>query len=140
MFYSIKNNSDVLFRLSALILSAHTKIWRASSLGRLVWRRLIILKAVSALDFDLMYSGVPDQGELDEEVTELYSGHYVERSAWEEKEYNDEPLPDGARLINREISGGNYVIFSKSSYYNQEINNYAGEHNTMEQINLQNTL
>jgi serine/threonine-protein kinase len=70
----------------------------------------------------------PRNGRLIEELTEISLGHYVPRSAWDEREYQGEPLPRTARLISR-ILGGSMVIFQKSSIYNRIPGTYEAPHN-----------
>jgi hypothetical protein len=68
----------------------------------------------------LSYSGVyeGEQKGANEEVVLVYPGIYAPRSAWDEDEYQGEPLPRTAELIDRSVGGGPFVIFAKGSAYN----------------------
>ena len=65
-----------------------------------------------------------------EEVVELNPGVYVNRWHWDENEYDGEPLPPSARLVMRHTKGA-FVVFSKTSSYNQDPSTYDGRHNRM---------
>lgn len=68
-----------------------------------------------------------------EEITELYPGEYRDRSLWEYGYIGDEPLPETARLVIRELKGS-FVIFGKYSPYNfagSSDDAYDGRHNRM---------
>ena len=75
-----------------------------------------------------IYGEVGD--EVSEELTELEPLHYVPRSHWDSEEYNGDPLPKGARVLTRYLKGS-FVIFSKSSPYNQHPTTYDGRHDKM---------
>lgn len=62
-----------------------------------------------------------------EELTELSSGSYVERSVWDDNEFNGQPLPSNARVVSR-ILKGDLVIFNKASLYNANPSTYDGRH------------
>lgn len=70
-----------------------------------------------------------------EEVLELRDGEYVDRAFWDMNqlgydEYGDPiPLPDGARIVDRGIKGGAYVIFPKYSLYGRASSTYDARHN-----------
>ncbi|WP_306012967.1 MULTISPECIES: hypothetical protein [unclassified Allomuricauda] len=66
--------------------------------------------------------------EFGEELCELSPLNYVSRSHWDENEYNEEPLPQGARLVERRLKGS-LVIFGKLSPYNSHSSTYDGRHN-----------
>lgn len=82
-------------------------------------------------------SGVYENNSFEyEELTEINPGEYLPRSIWEHGYYGyDEngyemPLPKGARVISRCFKGA-YVIFAKTSIYNQVPGTYDGRHNKM---------
>ncbi|MBS1744009.1 MAG: serine/threonine protein kinase [Bacteroidetes bacterium] len=64
---------------------------------------------------------------FDEEVCELTPLQYVDRHHWDEGEYDGEKLPDTARPIIRYFKGS-FVIFKKSSIYNNTTSTYDGRH------------
>lgn len=72
-----------------------------------------------------------------EELLEVAPGDYRHRSYWDENHLGyDEygrtiPLPHDARLVIRMNNGGDLVIFSKYSLYNQVSSTYDGRHNKM---------
>jgi hypothetical protein len=66
--------------------------------------------------------------EFGEELCELEPLHYVKREHWDENEYNEEPLPNGSRLVERRLKGS-LVIVGKMSAYNAYSNTYDGRHN-----------
>lgn len=74
-----------------------------------------------------------------EELVEVSPGEYIDRSHWDEsflgydEDGNRIPLPEKARLVNRMQNGGDFVIFSKSSLYNQISSTYDGRHNLMDE-------
>ncbi len=67
-----------------------------------------------------------------EELTELESGMYIERSAWDNRYYyaedEEKNIPKTARLIKR-VLNGSYVTFAKTSPYNRNPDTYDGRHN-----------
>jgi serine/threonine-protein kinase len=65
-----------------------------------------------------------------EELTEIYPGQYAPRSAWDNREYRGESLPDTARLVVRILSGS-IVIVQKTSFLNMESNFDTGAHNKL---------
>lgn len=71
-----------------------------------------------------------------EELTELRSGKYVERSYADIGFYgydecgNEIPLPDEARVVSRVFEGA-FVTFAKGSIYNAVTGTYDGRHNIM---------
>ena len=77
-----------------------------------------------------VYSNLPE-GSLDEELTEIRGKIYASRSCWDDGSYRGKPLPKGSRLIVRWFSGA-FVIFQKSSIYNQVNETYDGRHNRMD--------
>ncbi len=62
-----------------------------------------------------------------EELTELSPGNYVERSVWDDNNYNGKPLASNARIVSR-ILKGDLVIFNKASLYNANLSTYDGRH------------
>jgi len=84
---------------------------------------------------ELQPSNVEDseRDNFSEELTELTAGKYVSRRHWDEGEYNGGPLPKGARVLTRYFKGS-FVIFSKSSPYNQKSSTYDGRHNKMSAV------
>jgi serine/threonine-protein kinase len=76
-------------------------------------------------------SGVYDSDTLDyEPVTEIPDGEYAPIDAWEAGEHNGKPLPEGSRPLVRYLRGS-FVIFRKTSIYNQVPETYDGRHNEM---------
>lgn len=73
---------------------------------------------------------------IDEELTEITRGNYVERSWWDAGFYgHDEegaelPLPCEARVVTRHLNGS-FVIFAKGSAYNADPSTYDGRHSKM---------
>jgi serine/threonine-protein kinase len=68
-----------------------------------------------------------------ESVTEISGGKYAEASCWDNDEYENAPLPSGARWVDRWSSGA-FVIFQKSSFYNLasgRLDAYDGRHNNI---------
>jgi serine/threonine-protein kinase len=53
-----------------------------------------------------------------EELVLVSPGTYADRNAWDENEYDGEPLPESARLVIRFFGGKPFVIFAKGSIYN----------------------
>lgn len=76
-----------------------------------------------------IYENLPKDLYL-EELLELTSGRYVNRSYWDSGEYQGEPLPNTSRLLIR-ILKGSLVIFKKSSLYNANSATYDGRHEKM---------
>lgn len=73
------------------------------------------------------------KGQQSEELTDLGRGDYVERSAWDDNSYGEEPLPESARLVVRHFKGA-FVVFQKTSQYNTgsgSLDAYDGRHNRM---------
>ena len=74
-----------------------------------------------------------------EALTELNPGEYVDIAAWdsgywgEDERGNSLKIPGHSRRIRRTFNG-TYVLFSKSSYYNQISGTYDGEHNKMNDV------
>lgn len=80
---------------------------------------------------ELEPSGVYDYEDYsDEELCEITSGRYIDRSYWDEGEYDGEKLPSEARVVTRHF-GGSFVIFQKTSIYNRNSSTYDGRHNKM---------
>lgn len=80
---------------------------------------------------ELEPSGVyKDKEYPSEELTEIESGKYVDRSYWDEGEYEGEKLPKTARVLTRHLKGS-FVIFAKSSHYNRNSSTYDARHNKM---------
>lgn len=67
-----------------------------------------------------------------EELTELEPLYYVGREHWDEGEFNDEKLPETARLVIRRLKGA-LVIFGKLSSYNKHSRTYDGRHNNYDE-------
>ncbi len=65
-----------------------------------------------------------------EELTEIETGKYINRSYWDEGEYQGQKLPKTARVLTRHLKGS-FVIFAKSSYYNRNSSTYDARHNKM---------
>jgi len=79
---------------------------------------------------NLKPSGVYKETQLDdytEEVLELTPLKYINRSYWDENEYEGKRLPATARPLVR-ILKGSLVIFKKSSIYNHNSSTYDGRH------------
>jgi serine/threonine protein kinase len=66
-----------------------------------------------------------------EELTDLGEDGYIDRGYWDEGEYRGERLPPNARVIVRHFRGA-FVIFEKTSRYNQVPGTYDGRHNKMD--------
>lgn len=70
-----------------------------------------------------------------EEVLEIRDGEYVERAIWDRGHmgYDSDgyqiPIPVGARIVCRQHKGGDYIIFSKFSRFNQVATSDDGSHN-----------
>lgn len=80
---------------------------------------------------ELEPSGVYEEKDYpSEELTEIESGKYVNRSNWDEGEYKGQKLPKSARVLTRHLKGS-FVIFAKSSYYNRNSSTYDARHNKM---------
>lgn len=67
---------------------------------------------------------------LHEELLEISPGQYVHARYSEMGEYNGQPLPKYARTITRYL-GGTFVIFKKTSIYNDNAGTYDGRQNKM---------
>lgn len=67
----------------------------------------------------------------EEDLTEIGGQTYADSSCWDRKEYDGKPLPEGSRLITRYFRGS-FVIFQKTSFYNQAMNSYDPRHNEMD--------
>ena len=65
-----------------------------------------------------------------EALIEVGPLHYIDRSYWDEGYYEGERLPSNARLVTRYMKG-DFVIFSKTSFYNHASSTYDGRHNKM---------
>lgn len=67
-----------------------------------------------------------------EELTEITPNLYVERSVWDAGCYQNNPLPETARIVFRYMMGS-FVIFCKFSPYNLSSSKdaYSGYHNLM---------
>lgn len=65
-----------------------------------------------------------------EGLVEVEPLHYVDRSSWDSGYYEDERLPPSARLVTRHMNG-DFVIFSKRSFYNLATSTSDGRHNQM---------
>jgi serine/threonine protein kinase len=65
-----------------------------------------------------------------EELVETEPLYYIERVYWDEGEYEGRELPRESRLVSRYIFG-DFVIFQKTSMYNQIRATYMGIHNKM---------
>lgn len=72
-----------------------------------------------------------------EELVRLPDGELISRSYWDEGYYgHDEDgdelrLPEGSKLIVRELRDGAFVLFGKFSTYNRTPSTYDGRHNKM---------
>lgn len=66
-----------------------------------------------------------------EELVEIEPGHYIDRAYWDEGEYNGRELSRESRLVSRYIKG-DFVIFQKTSMYNQINATYTGIHNHLD--------
>ncbi len=67
----------------------------------------------------------------EEDLTEIGGQTYVDSSCWDCGEYESKPLPEGSRLLTRYFRGS-FVIFQKTSFYNQVMNSYDAGHNEMD--------
>ena len=78
-------------------------------------------------------SGVYPASSVDgyEEVLDLGRGRYVNRSYWDHGEYNGEPLPAIAEPVSRYFEGA-FVIFQKTSTYQDIPSTYDGQHSKMD--------
>lgn len=77
---------------------------------------------------------------ISQEMTEIEPGKYVDYGIWDYGEYKGEPLPPGARPVNRFINGS-FVFFCEASVYNGlrgEYDAYGGQHNTMNEVEFRN--
>jgi serine/threonine-protein kinase len=66
-----------------------------------------------------------------EEVLDLGGGKYVNHNHWVYGEFNGAPLPDTARPKSRYFEGS-FVIFQKTSKYNQIPETYDGSHSKLD--------
>lgn len=66
----------------------------------------------------------------EEELTEIEPLNYIDRKYWDKDEFDNQPLPKGARLVVRRLKG-DIVIFGKSSPYNQHTSTYDGRHDKL---------
>lgn len=64
---------------------------------------------------------------IEELICEFPSGTYVTFDAWEMGEYQDQPLPKGARPLIR-ILKGTFLIVAKGSWYNAVPDTYDARH------------
>jgi hypothetical protein len=116
-------------------------------LGRPLRLRLERIEAEPAESFlyielaDLPESGVyrddddaaaPRTKRADEELVDLGGGEYVERGAWDRGfvDYEDDPLPENARLLHRMLRGA-IMIVCKASVWNSSARTYGGIHDQM---------
>ena len=49
-----------------------------------------------------------------EELVEINPGSYINREYWDSKQYNEQILPKGSRLVSRYFKGGSFVFFCES--------------------------
>jgi serine/threonine protein kinase len=77
-----------------------------------------------------VYGDTWDRNSPAEEVVELPGGRYVDRYAWDEREFEGDPLPSDARLLIR-YGYGSMVVFHTRSIYNLTSSTYDGRHNKM---------
>jgi len=68
----------------------------------------------------------PDNG-YKEVICEITPGSYVGIDAWDDNEYEDEPLPAGAHPLSRYLKGS-FVLFSTRSHYNLDSKTYDARH------------
>lgn len=87
--------------------------------------------ALSPIPATGTYKDFDKAAHVAEELLELSPGEYVNRSSWDEGEYDGEPLPKEARVIVR-LLRGSVVIFQKSSFYNQLPAAYLAPHNKVD--------
>jgi hypothetical protein len=66
-----------------------------------------------------------------ESLTELRPLLYTDTNCAEYNDFNGIELPDGARPIDRILSGCSFVIFRKTSMYNKVSSTYDARHNKM---------
>lgn len=71
-----------------------------------------------------------DEAAIYEELTDVGGEVYANRSFWEDGEYRGKPLPKESRVVMRYFRGC-FVIFQKTSIYNQVSETYDGRHNQM---------
>ncbi len=76
-------------------------------------------------------SGVYEKVGISEELVELMTNKYIDRSYWDSGEYGGEKLPNTARLITRYLKDCSFVIFSKYLVYNAINETYDARHNKM---------
>ncbi len=79
---------------------------------------------------ELAPTGIRDVYRDCEELIEVEPLHYIDRSYWDEGYYEGERIPSSARLVTRYMKG-DFVIFSKISFYNHASSTYDGRHNQM---------
>lgn len=79
---------------------------------------------------ELQPTGIYDENDIDfsESVCEIRPGNYIDQAHFDLDEYEDEPLPTGARLVVRRLKGV-IVIFGKDSKYNRTPSTYDGRYN-----------
>ena len=75
-----------------------------------------------------VYENIGDA--FSEELTEIYPMQYIDRIYWDEHSYCGEDLPKSARLVIRVLKGS-FVIFKKTSIYNQNPSTYDARHETL---------
>jgi serine/threonine-protein kinase len=73
-----------------------------------------------------VYENLPVES-FDEEVLEISPLQYLDRSHWDEGEYDGKQLPASARPVIR-ILKGSLVIFKKTSIYNANSSTYDARH------------
>jgi serine/threonine-protein kinase len=66
-----------------------------------------------------------------EEVLDLGDGRYVNRAHWDDGEYDGESLTESAAPVTRYFEGA-FVIFQKTSTYNNIPSTYDGRHSNMD--------
>jgi serine/threonine protein kinase len=84
------------------------------------------------------------EGAVNEECTreallEIEPGEYVEYYHWDHGEYNGNPLPDTARIVDRFLKGA-FVFFSKRSIYNRINETYDGRHNKVSELEFRDSM
>lgn len=67
---------------------------------------------------------------LREEVLELSPGHYIDKQYWDKEKYDGRPLPSTARIVRRYFIG-TFVIFKKTSAYNNNPTTYDARHHKL---------
>lgn len=76
-------------------------------------------------------TGIRDEHHGSEELVEIEPVHYIDRSYWDDGYYEGEKIPSSARLVTRYMKG-DFVIFSKKSFYNHASSTYDGRHNQLD--------